>query len=113
MQRGKRASCGAGAGISFLYHDSYDTISKVITNTLGNVSGIICDGAKSSCAAKIASSLDAMILARKMAVHGNSFQPNEGIVKEDVEDTIKNVWRLGKEGMRETDIEILNMMTSV
>ena len=107
------ASCGAGAGISFLYHDSYDTISKVITNTLGNVSGIICDGAKASCAAKIASSLDAMLLARKMAIHGNSFQPNEGIIKEDVEDTIKNVWRLGKDGMKETDIEILNMMISV
>ena len=54
-----------------------------------------------------------MIFFKLSFVIGNSFQPNEGIVKEDVEDTIKNVWRLGKEGMRETDIEILNMMISV
>lgn len=106
------AACGAGVGISFLHGDSYDVISEIVTNTLGNVSGIICDGAKSSCAAKIASSLDAAILARNMAIAGNSFQDGEGIVKEDADETIKNIWRLGKDGMKETDIEILNMMIS-
>ena len=106
------AACGAGAGIGFLHDDSFAVISKTISNTLGNVSGIICDGAKASCAAKIASSLDAAIMARNLAVEGNVFQDGEGIVKADAEDTIKNIWKLGKDGMKETDIEILNMMLS-
>lgn len=104
------AACGAGAGIGFLHDDSFEIISETISNTLGNVSGIICDGAKSSCAAKIASSLDAAIMARNLAIDGNVFQDGEGIIRGDTEDTIKNIWKLGKDGMKETDIEILNMM---
>lgn len=104
------AACGAGAGIGYLHGDSYETISWSVTNTLGNVSGIICDGAKASCAAKIASSLDAAIMGRNMALDGEHFMAGEGIIEEDANDTISNIWRLGKEGMKETDIEILKMM---
>ena len=106
------AACGAGAGISFLYDDSFDVISNGVINTLGNVSGIVCDGAKASCAAKIASALDASIMARELAIDGSRFQDGEGLVEESAEETIENIWRLGKEGMKNTDTEILNMMIS-
>ncbi len=106
------AACGAGAGIGFLYDDSFDVISNSVINTLGNVSGIVCDGAKASCAAKIASALDASIMARELAIDGSRFQDGEGLVEESAEETIENIWRLGKEGMKNTDTEILNMMIS-
>ena len=81
-----------------------------IVNTFGNVGGIVCDGAKSSCAAKIASAVDAAILAHYMGQHHRSFQPGEGIVREDVEDTIKSMGYIGRVGMKDTDTEILNIM---
>ena len=104
------AACGAGAGIGFLSDDEYPVIEKTIINTLGNVSGIVCDGAKSSCAAKIATAVDAALLGRKMAEKGSCFQAGEGLTGESADDTIKNIWCLGKEGMKQTDIEILKMM---
>ena len=81
-----------------------------ITNTLANVSGIVCDGAKASCAAKIASSVDAAIMAYYMAAEHRGFQSGEGLVKKDVEATIKSFGRMGREGMRSTDVEILKIM---
>ena len=106
------ASCGAGAGISFLCGGDYAHISRTITNTLGNVGGIVCDGAKPSCAAKIASSLHAAILAHHMSMSDRSFRAGEGIVEDDVEETIKNMGYIGRVGMRDTDKEILRVMTN-
>ncbi|MEG1394289.1 MAG: L-serine ammonia-lyase, iron-sulfur-dependent, subunit alpha [Clostridia bacterium] len=104
------ASCGAGAGITFLGGGSYAQITSSISNTLANVSGIVCDGAKGSCAAKIASSVDACIIGHYMAMNNNQFNAGDGIVKDDIEKTIDGVSRIGKYGMKETDLEILSIM---
>ena len=104
------AGCGAGAAITYLSGGTYEDVSLTIVNTIGNVGGIVCDGAKSSCAAKIASAVDAAILAHYMGQHHRSFQPGEGIVREDVEDTIKSMGYIGRVGMKDTDTEILNIM---
>ncbi len=106
------AAAGAGAGITYLYGGSEEDVSKVIVNTLGNVSGIVCDGAKPSCAAKIASCVDAAILAMNMAMKDRFFRPGEGIVKSDVEATIASVGELARDGMRQTDTEILKIMVA-
>ncbi len=104
------AACGSGAAITYLYDGNLAQIEKTITNTLANVSGIVCDGAKPSCAAKIASAVDAAIMAHNMAIKDKSFQPGEGIVKENVEKTIQSIGKLGRDGMKETDTEILRIM---
>lgn len=104
------AACGAGAAITYLYGGDYEDVSFTIVNTIANVGGIVCDGAKSSCAAKIASSVDAAIMAHFMGVHHRTFQPGEGIVLEDVEKTIKSMGYIGRVGMKDTDTEILNIM---
>ena len=104
------AACGAGAAITYLYDMPLDIIKMTIKNALGNVSGIVCDGAKSSCAAKIASSVDAAIMAHEMAMNGPVYSGGEGLNMDDVDKTIKNVSQLAKEGMKETDISILEMM---
>ena len=105
------ASCGAGAAITYMSGGDYAHIAKTITNTIANVGGIVCDGAKPSCAAKIAASVHAAILAHYMSMNDKSFQPGEGIVEADVEQTIKNMGYIGKIGMMPTDKEILNVMT--
>ena len=104
------AACGSGAGITYLHGGDYDAISRTITNTLANASGIVCDGAKGSCAAKIATSVDAAILAHEMSLDGNTFGAGEGLVKENVEKTIASIGRMAADGMRETDSEILRIM---
>ncbi len=104
------AACGAGAAITYLHGGGYSAVCLTITNTIGNVGGIVCDGAKSSCAAKIASAVDAAILAYYMGSGLHSFQPGEGIVQEDVEGTIKSMGYIGRVGMKSTDTEILNLM---
>lgn len=104
------AATGAGAGIAYLHGEDYECIIHTIVNSLANVSGIVCDGAKSSCAAKIASSLDAAILGYYMYKNGQEFKSGDGIVMEGVEETIQSVGRLGKEGMKETNKEIIKMM---
>ena len=106
------AATGAGAGITYLFGGGLDEISRTITSTLGNVSGIVCDGAKPSCAAKIASSVDAAILSCYMTMQGRGFQSGEGIVKDNIDATIESVGRLAKDGMQVTDEEILRIMTS-
>ena len=105
------AASGSGAGITYLYGGNYETISHTITNTIANVGGIVCDGAKSSCAAKIASAVNAAVMASCMSFQNREFQPGEGLVKENVEKTIRSVGRLGKKGMSATDEEILRIMT--
>jgi L-cysteine desulfidase len=77
---------------------------------MANVGGIVCDGAKASCAAKIASAVDAAILAHHLSMKGLVFQSGEGIVQKDVEDTIRSVGYVGRVGMKRTDVEILNIM---
>lgn len=104
------AACGAGAAITYLFGGTLEEIGLTIVNTIGNVGGIVCDGAKSSCAAKIASSVEAAILAHYMAIKHHSFQPGEGIVQDDVEGTIKSMGYIGRVGMKTTDTEILNIM---
>lgn len=104
------AAAGAGAGIAYLHGADFDVIAETMTNTLANVSGIVCDGAKASCAAKIASSVDAAIMAYYMAAEHRGFRNGEGLVKENVEETIKSFGRMGREGMRSTDVEILKIM---
>lgn len=104
------AAAGAGCGIAYLEDQPFDVIAMTISNTLAIVGGIVCDGAKASCAGKIAEALDAAILGYSMAKEGIAFQPGEGLVKSDVEDTILSVGRMGRIGMASTDIEILNIM---
>ena len=104
------AACGSGAAITYLHQAPLETISKTITNVLGNVSGIVCDGAKSSCAAKIASAVDAAIMGHYMAMEDNTFGVGEGLVKENVELTINTICKMGRDGMKQTDEEILNLM---
>ncbi len=104
------AGAGAGAGIAYLLDGTYDVIIHTIVNALGNVSGIVCDGAKASCAAKIASAVEAGILGYHMYKNGQQFYRDDGIVGPGVEATIQNVGRLGKLGMKQTNEEIIKIM---
>ncbi len=104
------AGAAAGAGICYLDGGDAKMIGNTIINALGNDAGIVCDGAKSSCAAKIASGVEAGILGWQMAKAGRVFENGEGLVMEDVESTIRSFGRMGRVGMKETDIEILKMM---
>ncbi len=94
------AGTAAGAAITYIAGGDYDTIGRTITNTLGNVGGIVCDGAKPSCAAKIASSVNAALMAHYMAMADKEFKGGEGFIENDVEKTIKNMGYIGKIGMR-------------
>lgn len=105
------AGCASGAGIAYLYVGGVDEVSHTIVNSLAITSGIICDGAKASCAAKIATAIDAGILGYNMYKEGQQFYGGDGIVSKGVENTIKNVGQLAKEGMATTDQEILKIMT--
>lgn len=104
------AACGAGVGIAYMLGASYDEICGIITDTITTIGGMVCDGAKPSCAAKIASAVDCALTALHLSRNKRVFQPGEGLVKENVEDTIRSVGRMGREGMKATDIEILNIM---
>ena len=104
------AGCGAGAGIAWLHGGRFEEVAHTIVNALATISGIICDGAKPSCAAKIAASVDAGILGFLMFEKGQQFYGGDGIVTKGVENTIINVGRLGRDGMRETDKEIIRIM---
>lgn len=116
------AACGAACGIAYLQcnmkikdgsmsiSDRYNLVSAVITNTICTIGGMVCDGAKSSCAAKIASAVQTALLSVDMAFANRVFQSGEGLVMDTIEETIAVVGRMGREGMRSTDVEILNMM---
>ena len=106
------AGVGAGAGITYLYGGRHKEIAHTIVNALAIDSGIICDGAKSSCAAKIASAVEAGLLGMEMYKHGSQFYGGDGIVTKGVENTIKNVGRLARYGMAQTDKEIIDIMIS-
>lgn len=104
------AGTAAACGVAYLHGEGYDVIGRTIVNSLGNVGGIVCDGAKASCAAKIASAVNSGLLGYEMAKRSRVFPFGEGLVEEDYEHTIRNFGRLGKDGMKSTDVEILNMM---
>ncbi len=106
------AGASAGAGIAYLLGGDYSTIIHTVVNSLAIVSGIVCDGAKPSCAAKIASSVDAGILGYEMYCYSQEFKAGDGIVMKGVEETIRCIGRLGRDGMKETNDEILSMMIS-
>lgn len=104
------AACGSAAGIAFLEGADMDVIQRTIDNTLGNVAGIVCDGAKASCAAKIASAVHAGQLGYQMALNGLGFQTGEGLIGKDADQTIRIFGCVGRDGMRQTDQVILRMM---
>ncbi len=105
------AGTAAGCGIAYLLDGSYEAVKHTLVNSLAVVSGIICDGAKASCAAKILSAVESGIFGYEMYCNGQQFYGGDGIVKNGVEESIISVGRLGREGMRETDREILRIMT--
>ncbi len=104
------AGAGAGAGIAWLCGGDYKAVIHTIVNALAITSGIVCDGAKPSCAAKISAAVDAGILGFEMYRNGQQFYDGDGLVKKGVENTIRNISRLGRIGMKETDKEIIKMM---
>lgn len=104
------AAAGAGAGITYLCGGTVEQIENTVVNTIADAGGIVCDGAKPSCAAKISTALQAAILSHKMAMRGLTFARGEGLVMDCPEDTIKAVGYVGRAGMKQTDVEILNLM---
>ena len=110
------AACGAGAAIAYLlgealqFDELYRRVSDTVTNTIATVGGMVCDGAKSSCAAKIATAVDCAITGYELSSAGHVFHSGEGLVMDSVEDTIESVGRMGREGMHTTDAEILHIM---
>lgn len=104
------AGCGAAAGVAWLTDGTYEAVSATITNTLGMISGTVCDGAKPSCATKIASAVEAGLLGFDLYEKGKGLHGGDGILKDNVEKTIESVGQLAREGMRETDTEILDIM---
>ena len=106
------AGAGAGAGIAYLLTGDLRVINHTIVNCLAVSSGIVCDGAKASCAAKIAMAVDAGIMGYDMYMNGCQFYSGDGLVSKGVENTIRNISQLGNEGMKETDKKIIEIMTS-
>ena len=104
------AGAGAGAGIAYLLGTDVDGISHTVANALATTGGIVCDGAKASCASKIATAVEAGIMGYTMHVKNNNFQPDDGLVGETPEETIANIGRLGKQGMKHTNEEIIKIM---
>lgn len=104
------AGAAAGAGIAYISGGGYKDVVHTVVNALAIVSGMICDGAKASCAAKIAASVDAGILGYHMYLNGQQFYAGDGIITKGVEATISNVGRLSKEGMSKTNEEVIKMM---
>ncbi len=104
------AGCGAGAGVMYLHGGKFEEISHTVVNALAINSGVVCDGAKASCAAKIASAVESGLLGMQMYMHGKEFYGGDGIVARDVESTIRNVGQLAQSGMAETDKEIIRIM---
>lgn len=104
------AGCASSAAITYLSGGTLDQINLTIQNTLADIPGIVCDGAKPSCAIKIASSIDAGLMAHYLAMKNVGYNTTDGILKDSIENTISAVARIGKEGMKTTDHEILEIM---
>lgn len=106
------AGAAAGAGIAYLHNGTYKEIQHTIVNALAILSGTICDGAKASCAAKIASSIDAGIMGYYMYKNKQQFYAGDGIIAHSVDETIQNIGTLGSQGMLQTNDKIIEMMIS-
>ncbi len=104
------AGAGAGAGIAYLQGSDLDGISHTVANAIATTGGIVCDGAKASCASKIATAVEAGILGYNMHIRNQNFQPDDGLVGNTPEETIANIGRLGKQGMKATNEEIIKIM---
>ena len=104
------AGAGAGAGIAYLQGADLNGISHTVANAIATTGGIVCDGAKASCASKIATAVEAGILGYNMHIRNQDFQPDDGLVGDDPEETIANIGRLGKQGMKSTNEEIIKIM---
>ena len=104
------AGCASGCGIAYLLGHSFDIIEHTLENALGMAAGIVCDGAKPSCAGKIALAVEAGLLGFEMSKHGDNLLGGDGIIGKDVEETIDHIGCLGRYGMKETDVEILKIM---
>ena len=104
------AGCGAAAGVAWLVDGTCEAVSATIVNTLGMIYGTVCDGEKPSCATKIASAVEAGLLGFDLYQNGHGLKGGDGIIKNDVEKTIQSVGQLAREGMRQTDSEILDIM---
>jgi Uncharacterized conserved protein len=104
------AGAGAGAGVAYLLDKDYDEVCSAVTNAISAISGIVCDGAKASCAMKIVNGIEAGIFGADMHKNGQDFVSGDGIVGTDIEQTIANVGKLGKEGMEGTNEEIIEIM---
>ena len=104
------AGAGAGAGIAYLQGADLNGISHTVANAIATTGGIVCDGAKASCASKIATAVEAGILGYNMHIRNQNFQPDDGLVGETPEETITNIGRLGKQGMKSTNEEIIKIM---
>ena len=104
------AGCASGCGIAYLLGHSFEIIEHTLENALGMAAGIVCDGAKPSCAGKIALAVEAGLLGFEMSKHGDNLLGGDGIIGKDVEETIDHIGCLGRYGMKETDVEILKIM---
>ena len=104
------AGAGAGAGIAYLLGTDLDGISHTVANAIATTGGMVCDGAKASCASKIATAVEAGIMGYTMHTNNNNFQPEDGLVGQTPEQTIANIGRLGKQGMKQTNEEIIKIM---
>ena len=104
------AAAGAGAGLCYLQDKGADDMAQVISTTLLTSGGVFCDGAKASCASKIAIAIENALLAIEMQTHGRSLPPREGLAGRDIDETIRNIGRAAKEGMHTTDEVILDIM---
>ena len=104
------AAAGAGAAITYLCGGTLEQIGSTVTNTICNIGGMVCDGAKPSCAAKIASAVDAAVMAHNMSMKARSFANGDGLMQESAETTIQAMGYVGRIGMKQTDVEILNLM---
>lgn len=104
------AATGAACGVAYLYDESFQVICDTVVNSVGTIGGMICDGAKPSCASKIRSAVDTALMSYMLAKDGFVFADGEGFVERDIEHTIANIGRIGRVGMADTDVEILNIM---
>jgi len=104
------AATGSGAAITWLYGGNLQQINATIVNTLADISGMVCDGAKPSCASKIASAVDTAIMSHCLSMENHQYESGDGLVKKDIEQTIDAIGRMASEGMVETDQKILQLM---
>ena len=104
------AAAAAASGVAYLHDESFEVICNTVVNAIATIGGMVCDGAKSSCASKIRSAVDTALMGYFLAREGNVFSPGEGMVESDIEKTIANFGRMGRVGMAGTDVEILNIM---